>query len=859
MLYTFGGSPADVLMTETGDVVPDYPLIIRRAGTGERVTALYEANGVTPIGELRTNGASHPQPGAVRTFKADDVTAIEYEYLDANGQPVRWYQPARELAADAAAKANAALPAAGGTMTGTLTHHTASDTAIAEASLVGAEAFDRYRRLANGEQQWGSGTAGRDVRLYRSGAKAMTLTAALYPDAVSLAGSRVFNVIGAIGDGVADDRAVIQAQLDAARDAGGGIVVLPPGRTYGVGTFLVVYDRTVIVAYGATIRAIGNSGILRNFLGSETFAGYSGHSGITILGGVWDGNAADGVVGTVTGMTNVLGFVHCTDVTVRDAIIRNTSSAHALEFNSTDGARVINCRFEGFRDNSGNGSRQFAEAVQIDLAKSGSSSIGQFDNTPSRNVTVHGCYFGPSSRLGPPGRAVGSHTVADGVYYDNITVTGCRIDGALQEGIHGYGWRRAVVADNVITGTGLAAVKFTVPDPASAGYALTPHSIDVHGNVIESNAAEAAVQVIGFATALYRGVAIVGNTSRSSGSVGFRADYCNGPILSDNIVDSSSSTGVFAQFGTDPVMSGNSVRNAGSNALNVTGCVGGAVVGNVVNGTTANFGVFVGQAGDGTSATDVLVSGNAITAPASAGIRLSTGAARCLVVGNRVRKGAGAATSALSMAASATGCSVLHNDFSGNGWSTSAAMSVSTAAPITSPAGGSGLPGSNIVLQLNAPSSATAANTTAETVIASGTIPGGDAVAGSAYRLVAHGVASTTGTPTLTLRVRLGGVSGPVIAQYAAVTTASAISNRGWRVEGSVHCISTGSSGTWAGGGALYHHLASTTGAAQHELTDAPITRDSTVDQLLVITAQWSVASASNTVAATAVQVQRAA
>ncbi|MEV6836760.1 right-handed parallel beta-helix repeat-containing protein [Streptomyces sp. NPDC051133] len=652
-LYTYGGTPADVLVTSTGDVVPDYPLLVRRAGTGELVTALYEDDGTTPIGELRTNPSSSSQPGAIRPFKVADVTAIDFEYLDASGNPVRWYQAGREVAAGALETAQSAL----------------------------AEADGKLDRATGGTVQ-GPTTF------------EQPLTAPNLPD---LVGARWFIVAGATGNGVADDRAVIQAQLDAAHAAGGGVVFLPPGKTYGVSTFLVVYDRTVLWAYGATLKATGNSGLVRNFLGTETFTGYSGHSGITLLGGTYDGNASDGTTGSVTSETDVINFVHCSDITVRDVTVLNCSTAHALEFNSTDGGRAINCRFLGFRDNSSGGTRQFSEAVQVDMAKSGSSSIGSFDNTPSRNITISGCYFGPSSRLGPYGRAVGSHTVADTVYYDNITVTGCRIDGTLQEGIHGYGWRRAVISDNVITGTGMAGIKCTVPDPATAGYALTPHSIDIHGNVIDSNASEAAAQVIGFATALYRGVAITGNTSRSSGSVGFRADYTNGPVIADNIVDSSSSTGVFVQWGTDATLSGNSCRSTGSNALNVTGCTGGAVVGNVVNGTSSNFGIFVGQAGDGVSSTDVLVSGNMITAPASSGIRLSTGAVRCTVTSNKVRKGSGAATSAVSMASSATDCALLFNDFAGNGWSASTALSVSTAAPFTGPGGMQALPGTNQV------------------------------------------------------------------------------------------------------------------------------------------------------------------
>ncbi|MEU1496044.1 right-handed parallel beta-helix repeat-containing protein [Streptomyces sp. NPDC005732] len=661
MLYTFGGSPGDVLTDTAGNVIPNYPVLVKVAGTGATVSALFEADGTTPISTLRSNTAGSSAPGAVRTFKAQDVSEIDFEYLDAHGQPVRWYQAAREIAAGALQTAQQALDAADSKL-----DRTTGD----DQDVAGPVTFQ------------GPVTFEDDI----SG-----------PNLPNLPAARWFMVTGAAGNGTTDDRAVIQAQLDAAHAAGGGLVFIPPGRTYGISTFLVVYDNTAIWAYGATLKSIGNSGLLRNFLGSETFTGYTGHSHIQILGGTWDGNASDGVTGTVTSETDVLNFVHCSDILVKDATIRNISSAHALEFNSTDGGRAINCRFEGYRDNSGTSARQFSEAIQIDMAKSGSSSIGVFDNTPSKNITVQGCYFGPSSRLGVFGRAVGSHTVASGVYYDDISVTGCRIDGTLQEGIHGYGWRRAVIADNIITSTGMAGIKCTVPDPATAGYALTPHSIDVHGNVIESNASEAAAQIIGFATALYRGVAIVGNTSRSSGSVGFRADYTSGPVIADNIVDAAAGTGIFAQFGSDATLSGNSLRNVGSNALNVTGCVGGAVVGNSVNGTSSNFGVFIGQAGDGTSATDVLVSGNTITAPASSGIRLSTGAARCTVTGNRVKKGSGAATSALSMAATATDCTIIGNDFSGNSWSAATAMSVSTAAPVTGPGSMQALPGSNQV------------------------------------------------------------------------------------------------------------------------------------------------------------------
>lgn len=653
-LYTFGGGPADVLTDAQGNVIPDYPLLVKAAGTGATVTALFEADGTTPIAQLRSNASGSATPGAIRTFKAADVTEIEYEYNGPSGTPVRWYEAGREVASDARDTAQEALDAVG----------TKLDLATGgPQTVIGPVTFDQPITAPNLNDQ---------------------------------SAVRWFTVTGATGNGVADDRAAIQAQLDAAHTAGGGIVYIPPGRTYGISTFLVVYDNTTIWAYGATLKAIGNSGLLRNFTGSELFSGYGGHSHIQVLGGTWDGNAADAGVGTVTSETDIINFVHGSDITVRDATVQNCSTAHALEFNSTDGGRALNCRFLGFKDNSSGGTRGFSEAVQVDMAKSGSSSIGNFDNTASRNILVQGCYFGPSSRLGAYGRAVGSHTLAAGVTYDNIRVLDNRIDGTLQEGIHAYGWKRAVISRNVITGTGYSGILVTLTDPATTSVA--PYGLDVSDNIIDGCGTDSGIRVISYAAYKYPGVNIADNTIRSVTGNGIHAEHCQAPTITGNRVESTTSTGIYAHYSDSATLTGNTLRAIGSNALNVSGSVGATVSGNTVDTTSLNFGVFVGQGADGTtSATDAVITGNSITAPASSGIRLSTNATGCLVTGNKVRKSSGAATSALSMAASATGCTVLSNDFSGNSWSASTAMSVSTAAPITGPGGMQALPGSNTV------------------------------------------------------------------------------------------------------------------------------------------------------------------
>ncbi|MFE7899163.1 right-handed parallel beta-helix repeat-containing protein [Streptomyces sp. NPDC057424] len=654
-LYTFGGTPADVLTDTAGNVVTNYPLLVKVAGTGATVSALFEVDGTTPISELRSNGPSSPQPGAIRAFKAQDVTEIDYEYLDAGGQPVRWYQAAREVAAGALDAAQAAQAEASTKLDVETPDPQSVDGPVTFNSPISAPNLNDQSAV-----QW-------------------------------------FSVTDAVGDGTTDDRAVIQAQLDAARDAGGGIVYIPPGRTYGISTFLVVYADTTIWAYGATLKAVGNTGLLRNFLSTDLFAGYTGRSRIQILGGTWDGNAADAGVGTVTATTNVISFAHCQDITVRDATITNVSSAHGLEFNSTARGRAINCQFLGFKDNTG-GSRAYSEAVQIDMAVSGSVGIGDFDETPSQDILIEGCYVGPSSRLGSFGRGVGSHMLRSGVYYYGIRIIGNRIEDVNQQGIYGFGWRRAVISGNVVSGSGLSGIQLSRPDPAGAGpsegFTVNGRNIAITGNTVERAKDASGIRVYGSSGGTYDQVVIAGNSVlglSTDASNGIHVEFCSRPNISGNTIAGTQSTGIVVFDSDGATVGSNTIRNTGSNGVNVTNCAGAQVVGNTVDTTSTNHGIFV------SNSSAVAVQANRINAAASAGIRLSTSATGCLVVGNQVRKGSGTTTSGVSLDSSATSAVVLDNDLSGNSWSASTALAVSTAAPVTGPGGMTALPASNVV------------------------------------------------------------------------------------------------------------------------------------------------------------------
>lgn len=138
-LYTYGGSAADVLTNLAGDVVPDYPVLVRVANSGELVTALYEADGTTPIGQLRSNNSSSTAPGAIRQWMCE-WPQIEYEYNATGGRIVRWYATGREVATEALQAATGAATLATTAAEDAATALTAAGNASAVATTAAGKA-----------------------------------------------------------------------------------------------------------------------------------------------------------------------------------------------------------------------------------------------------------------------------------------------------------------------------------------------------------------------------------------------------------------------------------------------------------------------------------------------------------------------------------------------------------------------------------------------------------------------------------------------------------------------------------------------------------------------------------------------
>ncbi len=148
------------------------------------------------------------------------------------------------------------------------------------------------------------------------------------------------------------------------------------------------------------------------------------------------------------------------------------------------------------------------------------------------------------------------------------------------------------------------------------------------------------------------------------------------------------------------------------------------------------------------------------------------------------------------------------------------------------------------------------ANTTTEAVaVPNITIPANYMADGRVLRMRVFGKLSTTGTPTITFAVRWGGVAGTLLATTEAITNGSGVTNVNWDAEVYIQTRSNGATGTLLVWGVARVHTAAGTvvvnvfGASGYD-APAAVTVDLTADTALSFTADWSAASASNTLTA---------
>ena len=166
---------------------------------------------------------------------------------------------------------------------------------------------------------------------------------------------------GAVGDGQTDDRAAIQAAIDAAATGSGGGVVQFPAGTYLVEEIVVLKSNiTLTLDQNATILNGINQASHPSIIfmtGPFTEDGeqvlWGSTQNITITGGTIDMNGELNTSGSAAknlpniGSSGAFALGYSSNVTIENVTFRDSYKGHAIQICACNGVTIKNCSFLG--------------------------------------------------------------------------------------------------------------------------------------------------------------------------------------------------------------------------------------------------------------------------------------------------------------------------------------------------------------------------------------------------------------------------------------------------------------------------------------------------------------------------------
>lgn len=303
-------------------------------------------------------------------------------------------------------------------------------------------------------------------------------------------GPLISSWFGAVGDGVADESASIQAALDYLEGAGGGEIRMTKGSFIVSGTLLVLGAGITIDATEATISSSDQASIPMVYIGGDR---------ARIIGGTWK---------TTGGFGSPRPFdIEGRDVELNGAALVKEPEADGVQAyirSSADGFTMMNCRTEG-----SNGIQLEASNSAILFNRFKARSAGGDDaigikaiNKVTENIRIIGNSFENNAYFCSIGSQIGAYAANDpsyssGVY--NVVVegnTGTACSGILYikpgaiAGAAGSGYdyrdgtvRQVVCSNNVLRDeTGMKFARGVVLTPSRGGRII---GISGSGNIIE--------------------------------------------------------------------------------------------------------------------------------------------------------------------------------------------------------------------------------------------------------------------------------------------------------------------------------------------------------------------------------------
>lgn len=372
---------------------------------------------------------------------------------------------------------------------------------------------------------------------------------------------------GAVGDEVNDDAPSIQNSMNNYSH------IYVPSGNYRLNASLTIKANTHLRLHpSARLVRYHNDIVITNY--DATSTGYNGIGNFIIEGGTLDVNGD-----AYPDVANGISMSHAHDVIIRDLTIKDTPAGHAIEVTGSYNVLIEHIKFLGYRiDDSG--ANTYVEAIQIEPTlppPSGATYTYPYitDSTPTKNVTVQKCYFGPSDNYPTHPCSVGNHGVKYGLWYDQIRILDNVIDGASYWGIRPFKFRDSIISRNLIINGSGGGIYCVVPNGGASiqdinNVTQVPQGTDsiiITDNIIDNMSGSGIYVAGGDANSKISQLIIKGNVIKNVGNYGMQTDYIDKSIIAENTLESVTNRAFSMTNATNSIFENNILHSGNSNAV----------------------------------------------------------------------------------------------------------------------------------------------------------------------------------------------------------------------------------------------------------------------------------------------------
>ncbi|MCI8992678.1 MAG: right-handed parallel beta-helix repeat-containing protein [Eubacterium sp.] len=378
----------------------------------------------------------------------------------------------------------------------------------------------------------------------------------------------------------------IQEKLNINKDGQYDLTVIIPPGTYPLTKTLYVHPNTTIIADGATLVKQRNYGAMLEAKLTDDYGGYGGNHDITIQGGTWDSTPCMRNSGTES-----LRFIHCNNITIRDAKFCNVpGGSHLVVLAGVKNATITNCEFSGYGTDPQNGylsAKVPKEAIQLDVVRKEVVPTGQtaeiknWDDLPCDTVTVSGCRFHEFSR------GIGSHTAVAGMLHNRVTIENNTFENLSDSAVRLYNYKNSVIKGNRISNAVEGILVYTCigqsgenayfqPKNGVAAPLPTEYNITVSDNIIKDIADKNGVwgdgiRVIGGKTRELSGVTVRNNWISEVSRYGIFATEAPDLTITNNRIEVPEKDGIFVSMNSrNASILNNKIFHSGHNGIALT-------------------------------------------------------------------------------------------------------------------------------------------------------------------------------------------------------------------------------------------------------------------------------------------------